>query len=245
MGVTSVDGSGKSNIYAGQLKQDSYEKNIQKQIDKLQERMQNINNDKEKSIEQKMNEKKEIQKQIQSLNSELRQYQVQKRQREAVKRQEAAQRAAGNNNHTKQDEKSKAGISEAVNGVMVTLSNTKEQISGMKKVRTDLQGKLRTAGSAEEKEALQRKIDKLNEDIGRKIKESQDTIEEYQASEKEKTSDNKTEKSESIQDKEAGKEEYDDISITANKYSGKVVTGAKNPVRQTEESGYEKAEANS
>lgn len=201
MSVAGVNGPAQSNKLVGQMKQDSYEKNIQKQIEKLQERMKNISNDKEKPFEQKVNEKKEIQEQIQSLNSELRQYQIQKRQRETAQRQEAANESTGNKIHTKQEEKSKTGISEAVNGVLITLSSAKEQISGMTKVRTDLQGKLRTAQTAEEKETLQNKIDKLNEDIGKKIRENQETIEEYQEPEKEQAYNSRSDEDESTREK--------------------------------------------
>lgn len=210
MSVAGVNGPAQSNKLVGHAKQDSYEKNIQKQIEKLQEKMKNISNDKEKPFEQKVNEKKEIQEQIQSLNSELRQYQVQKRQREAAQKQEAANEPFGNNIRTKQEEKSNTGVSEAVNGVLITLSSEKEQISGMTKVRTDLQGKLRTAQTAEERETLQNKINKLNEDIGKKIKENQETIEEYQEPEKEqeyKSRSDEAEKPREISDAMAGKEQ--------------------------------------
>lgn len=210
MSVAGVNGPSQGNKLVGQAKQDSYEKNIQKQIEKLQEKMKNISSDKEKPFEQKVNEKKEIQEQIQSLNSELRQYQVQKRQREAAQKQEAANEPFGNNIRTKQEEKSNTGVSKAVNGVLITLSSAKEQISGMTKVRTDLQGKLRTAQTAEERETLQNKINKLNEDIGKKIKENQETIEEYQEPEKEqeyKSRSDEAEKPREISDAMAGREQ--------------------------------------
>ncbi len=72
-------------------------------------------------------------------------------------------------------------------GVLISLSTTKEQIAGMKKVRTDLEGKLRTAETDEARESLQEKIDNLTEDMFEKAKEMQETISENQKAEQDKT----------------------------------------------------------
>lgn len=198
MKVSGINGSAQGITFRNQSKQDNYEKNIQKQIAALQEKMRNIGNDNEMPIEQKMNAKKEIQEQIQDLHSELQQYQMQKRQKEAAERQEAEKQAAMSSIQSGQSAETKAGISEAETGVIISLSSAKEQIAGMKKIKTDLEGKLRIAKTAEEREDLQGKIDKLNENIGRKIKESQDTMEQYQETETEKIHNDKYNKSESL-----------------------------------------------
>lgn len=216
MNVGSVNASGQSIMFTSQSKQDNYEKDIEKQIVTLQEKMKNINNEKEMSMEEKINEKKKLQEQIQALNNELRQYQAQKRQKEAAERQEAVKRAAENNTQPKQKEKTQTGLGEMETGVILSLSTTKEQMEGIKKLRTDLQGKLRTAKAAEEKEDLQEKLNKLNERIGKKIQESQNTIEEYQKIEKEKVQDNKTNKSEQVQEKENDKEKDNSIIISTD-----------------------------
>lgn len=216
MNVGSVNASGQSIMFTSQSKQDNYEKDIEKQIATLQEKMKNINNDKEMSMEEKINEKKKLQEQIQALNNELRQYQAQKRQKEAAERQEAVKRAAENNIQPKQKEKTQTGLGEMETGVILSLSTTKEQMEGIKKLRTDLQGKLRTAKAAEEKEDLQEKLNKLNERIGKKIQESQNTIEEYQKTEKGKVQDNKTNKSEPVQEKENDKEKINSMVISTD-----------------------------
>lgn len=216
MNVGSVNVSGQSIMFTSQSKQDNYEKDIEKQIATLQEKMKNINNDKEMSMEEKINEKKKLQEQIQDLNNELRQYQAQKRQKEATERQEAVKLAAENNTQAKQKEKIQTGLGEMETGVILSLSTTKEQMEGIKKLRTDLQGKLRTAKAAEEKEDLQEKLNKLNEHIGKKIQESQNTIEEYQKIEKEKVQDNKTNKSEQVQEKENDKEKANSMIISTD-----------------------------
>ena len=194
MNINSVNGQIQGIMNMNQ-KQDAYEKNIQRQIASLQEEMETLSADKKKTADQKKNEKQEIQDQIQTLKVQLQQYQIQKRQREAAERQEAANRAAEQTVPSRQTGKEGIGLSGAEMGVMLSLSGTKEQIAGMKKVRTDLEGKLRTAESAEAKKALQEKIDNLNADISKKIQESQETIHEYQKDEGKNTDRNKTEES--------------------------------------------------
>ncbi|MDE7275797.1 MAG: hypothetical protein K2N98_02915, partial [Lachnospiraceae bacterium] len=76
---------------------------------------------------------------------------------------------------------------EADTGVIISLSTTKEQIAGMKKVQTDLQGKLRAAQTEEEKADLQEKIDNITQNISDKVKETQDTISDHQKAEQDKT----------------------------------------------------------
>ncbi len=72
-------------------------------------------------------------------------------------------------------------------GVIISLSTAKEQIDGMKKVRKDLQGKLRIAQTEEEKADLQEKIDNITQNIGDKVKETQDIISDSYKAEQDKT----------------------------------------------------------
>lgn len=192
-------------------KQDAYEKNIQRQIASLQEEMETLSADKKKTADQKKNEKQEIQDQIQTLKVQLQQYQIQKRQRETVERQEAANRAAEQTASSRQTGKEGIGLSGAEIGVILSLSGTKEQIAGMKKVRTDLEGKLRTAESVETKQDLQEKIDNLNADISKKIQEGQEAIHEYQKDESKNTDRNKSAKT--------NKEEQNNINKDAETLS--------------------------
>ena len=180
-------------IWSMLQKQDNYEKNIQRQIASLQGEMETLSADKKKTADQKKNEKQEIQDQIQTLKVQLQQYQIQKRQREEAERQEAANRAAEQTASSRRPGKEGMGLSGAEMGAILSLSGTKEQIAGMKKIRTDLEGKLRTAESAEAKQELQDKIDNLNEGISRKIQESQETIHEHQKAENKNAVRNKDE----------------------------------------------------
>lgn len=198
MNVNNVN-SGAQGIWSVQQKQDNYEKNIRWQIASLQEEMETLTADKKKTADQKKNEKQEIQDQIQALQVQLQQYQIQKRQREAAERQEAANRAAEQTASSRQTGKEEIGLSGAEMGVILSLSGTKEQIAGMKKIRTDLEGKLRTAESAEAQKDLQEKIDNLNEGISKKIQESRETIHEHRKAESKNAGGNKADK-ESEQD---------------------------------------------
>lgn len=163
-----------------QSSQDDYERNIQKQITDLQEKMKSITSDKEMTSEEKKSEKKEVQEKIQSLNDELRQYQIQKRQEEAAKKQEEIKQTMQDfrgDEDSEKEEESEFGSKEA--GVILSLSSATEQIAGLKKIRTNLEGKLRTAETEEEKAELQEKINNISRGIGTRIKVSEETIAEY------------------------------------------------------------------
>lgn len=170
-----------------QSTQDSHEQKIQKQIMNLQEKMRDITYNNEMSSEEKSDKKKALQEQIQNLNSELKQYQIRKRQEEADKRQEEAARkqeaeAAGTEENT--NAKADAGTEEEsvlfpesnTSQAMLSNSNTKEHLSELQKVRNDLEGKLRTASSEEEKAKLRKRINNVSKGMGVKVQKIKDTI---------------------------------------------------------------------
>ena len=100
-------------------------------------------------------------------------------------------------------------------GVLISLSTTKEQIADMKKVRTDLEGKLRTAETDEARESLQEKIDNLTEDMFEKAKETQDIISENQKAEQDKT-DKTQDKKEDEKEDETDQQIVYDIAVEKN-----------------------------
>lgn len=155
---------------------DSYSRNIQNQIANAQKQLQELSSNKDMTQEEKMTKRQELQQQISNLNMQLRQHQTEQR-REKQQKQSSFDDMIGGNQKT--------GVADT--GVIISLSTTKEQIAGMKKVRTDLQGKLRTAQTEEEKADLQEKIDNITQNIGNKVKETQDTISDYQKAEQDKT----------------------------------------------------------
>ena len=155
---------------------DSFSRNIQNQIADAQKQLQELSSNKDMTQEEKMTKRQELQQQISDLNVQLRQHQIEQR-REKQQKQSSFDDMIGGNQRT----------GAADTGVIISLSTTKEQIEGMKKVRTDLQGKLRTAQTEEEKADLQEKIDNITQNIGDKVKETQDTISDYQKAEQDKT----------------------------------------------------------
>lgn len=175
-----INGINGANTQIGQMGMnqatDSYSRNIQNQIADAQKQLQELSSNKDMTQEEKMTKRQELQQQISDLNVQLRQYQMEQR-REKQQKQSSFDDLIGGNQKT----------GAADTGVIISLSTAKEQIAGMKKVRTDLQGKLRTAQTEEEKADLQEKIDNITQNIGDKIKETQDTISDYQKVEQDKT----------------------------------------------------------
>lgn len=85
--------------------------------------------------------------------------------------------ATGNNaNPQNGEEQMPALLGSKESGVLITLSSTKEQIAGMGRIRTALEGRLRTAPTEEEKASLQEKIGRVSNGIGKKIVITEDTI---------------------------------------------------------------------
>lgn len=94
---------------ANQSNQDSHEKNIQNQIMNLQGKMRDLAYNTKMSTDEKSNKKKKLQEQIQSLNSELKQYQIQKRREEAEKRQKETEKNDENTQSSSPDKSSVKG----------------------------------------------------------------------------------------------------------------------------------------
>lgn len=172
-----------------QSAQDSHEQKIQKQIMNLQEKMRDVTYNNEMSSEEKSDKKKALQEQIQNLNSELKQYQMRKRQEEAEKRQEEAARkqeeeTVGNGTEESTGGDSGADVTEEVilfpesgsSKAILSNSNTKEHLSNLQRIRSDLEGKLRTAGSEEEKARLRKRILNVSKGMGFKVQNIRDTI---------------------------------------------------------------------
>lgn len=183
---------------------DSYTKDIQNQIVDAQKQLQELSSNKDMTQEEKMMKRQEIQQQISDLNMQLRQHQMEMRIQ--------AQQKNGNDFDEMLGGSQNAGtVGSADMGVLISLSTAKDQIAGMKKVRTDLEGKLRTATTDEERASLQEKINNLTEDMSEKVKETQDTISDYRKAEKDET--------EKTQDKESEKEDETNTNTTEQESS--------------------------
>ena len=179
--------SSQDNVSSKQPSLDNHESELRKQITDLQEEKKNISNDKEKTSEEKKKEKQAVQEEIQTLSSELRQYQIQKRQEEAAKKQEALKEAAKDAEDKDADRKQASGATVFGNeesGVLISLSATKDQISGMKRIQTDLERRHRTASTDKEKDSLQKKVNNVARNIGKKITITEGSITNSQDSKK-------------------------------------------------------------
>ena len=132
---------------------DSYSRNIQNQIANVQKQLQELSSNKDMTQEEKMTKRQELQQQISDWNIQLRQHQTEQC-REKQQKQSSFDHMIGGNQKT----------GTADTGVIISLSTTKEQITGMKKIRTD----------------LQEKINNITQSIRDKVKETQDTISDYQ-----------------------------------------------------------------
>lgn len=60
--------------------------------------------------------------------------------------------------------------------IMVTLSNTKEMLSNMNRIRTGLEGRIRTIGPDEEKLKLQKRMMDVSKGMGEKVQKVADSI---------------------------------------------------------------------
>lgn len=191
MGVTRIGMTVQGAASPRQSSQDNIENNIRKRIAALQEKMESISNDEEKTKEQKTKEKQATQEQIQNLNNELRQHQIQKSQEEAAKKQEAIKQAFQDAEKTsKESETAAIGLEHQETGVMISLSGTKEHLEGLVRLRTNLEGKQRTAETKEEKDEYQKKINRVEKGIGQKATIAASTISDLHKTKNTKTVEN-------------------------------------------------------
>ncbi|MCM1173587.1 MAG: FlxA-like family protein [Blautia sp.] len=189
-----------------QSTQDSHEQNIQKQITSLQEKMRDITYNNEMPSEEKNDQKKVLQEKIQDLNSELKQYQIRKRQEEAEKRKEEAARKEREETAAAEEKNgAEAGTEETEEEILpfpesnaaksiLSSSNTKEHLDNLQKVRNDLLGKLRTAATEEEKARLRKRISRVSKGMGVNIRTISDAIADAQKNENAQKGASKTSK---------------------------------------------------
>ena len=186
MNLSAVKPSSQTNITSKQSSLDNHENELRRQITDLQEKKKTISNDKDKTSEEKKKEKQAVQDEIQSLSRELRQYQVQKRQEEAARKQELSKEAAGNSSekNAEKERPTEAVSGDRESGVLITLSATRDQILNMRRVHSGLARRQRTAVTDEEKADLQKKINNVAKNIGRKVTITEENVSQFKASKK-------------------------------------------------------------
>lgn len=187
MNTAKIDFSSQSNVSSKRSSLDSHESRLRKQITDLQEKKKTISNDRDKTSEEKKTEKQAVQEEIQTLNNELRQYQIQKRQEEAARKMEAMKEASKDAEKKEADEELEPKptvFGNEESGVLISLSTTKKQLANMQRIRTHLRGRQRTASTDGEKADLQKRVNTVSRNIGRKITITEDTVSNFRDSKK-------------------------------------------------------------
>ncbi|MBS4535961.1 FlxA-like family protein [Clostridium sp. D2Q-14] len=160
---------------AGSVNQDKQIKSIQKQIENVRKQLQRLSDNKDMSPKDMMEKRKELQQQIQDLNKQIAQRKIE------IQKEKSEEAVSKTNDKITNDTKDNGvGMTTDETGIIISFSTTKEQMTGMIKIKTDLEGKLRTARSGEEKTELQAKVDNITNALFEKAKEIGDTISEHQ-----------------------------------------------------------------
>lgn len=173
--------------------QDNQEKGLLRKISDAQKSLKAVEEDQELSAEEKDKKKKEIQNQIQNLNSELQQYRVRKDQ-EKTETEEKQDDDEEEEEALSDDAVAKSSTGGRDMGVFVSLEAAKDRMTAIHKIRTDLEGRQRTAETEEEKEELQKKINNLSGRMGLEIRDLGETIGGYNAGDADSDKEKKKEK---------------------------------------------------
>lgn len=138
MHINGINGAGAQSAPAGTGQaMDAQSKNIRKQIEEAQKKLQEISSSGEISPEEKMKKRQEIQKQISDLRMQL-----QKHQTEVRRQQQAEKRAAENQGKVDQkQEEQAAGISTAGMQAVISADNSMKQAKVQNGVAVKMEGR--------------------------------------------------------------------------------------------------------
>ncbi len=124
--------NGNTNMGAGGVgmgnpgREDSYSKNLKKQIEDAQKELQELAGDKEMDPDIKMKKRQEIQKQISNLNMQLRQHQMEER-RKAQQEKQQNQQNIQEKNQAEKAEENAAGLSQNSMQAMLSAEGSMKQ----------------------------------------------------------------------------------------------------------------------
>lgn len=138
MHINGINGAGAQSAPAGTGQaMDAQSKNIRKQIEEAQKKLQEISSSGEISPEEKMKKRQEIQKQISDLRMQL-----QKHQTEVRRQQQAEKRAAENQDKVDQKQEGQAaGISMAGMQAVISADNSMKQAKVQNGVAVKMEGR--------------------------------------------------------------------------------------------------------
>ena len=138
MNINGINGAGAQSAPAGTGQaMDAQSKNIRKQIEEAQKKLQEISSSGEISPEEKMKKRQEIQKQISDLRMQL-----QKHQAEMRRQQQAEKRAAENQSKAGQKQEEQAtGVSAAGMQAVISADNSMKQARVQNGVAVKMEGR--------------------------------------------------------------------------------------------------------
>lgn len=181
---------------------------IERKISSLQKEMETVKDDRRLPVERREDRRKDIQNELRDLNEQLRKSRDQEREAEEEKRKEeakgrteasaaspAAQRGKAVRTVAQKEGASKEKEAEGdervlggskASGAVFTTSQSRRQLNAMRRIRDSLEGRLRTARSREEKQDIRKKLTNISKDIGKKIQETNEEIQESRLSDEER-----------------------------------------------------------
>lgn len=162
---------------------------------KLQEKIQNLDSQLKRYQVQKHQEEKATKKEAAESDNAAKRperqsgAQTAQESRTGAETEIAAQQTVSGRNAAQDQtvsEDEQAGLSDVETGVIISISNTRDQINYMHKIKTNLEGRMLTAQTEEEKRALQERINNVSLTMGQKIKKIAEAVEKNQISEEER-----------------------------------------------------------
>ena len=176
------------------------EADLKRQKSSIEKKLSAVSKDSKLSDEERDQEEMKLSEKLRSIEEEIRSASVSKNQEgENSSRNKRAVSAASDmklsidEDRKKSEDKSREDEEKALaaereaqeadleSGVIVSLSANKTMLENMEKVRTKMNGELLTADSDEEKEAIQKKLSRIESKMTSQVKEAKRNLDRYQA----------------------------------------------------------------
>ena len=142
---------------------DSVSKNIQNQIANAQQKLQDLSSNEEMPLEDKMKKRQEIQQEINNLNQQLRQHQIEQRNKQQSKNSSSMDdMVAGTSNTSK---KKDTGLSQASMQAMISADSSMKQAKVQGSMATQIQGRASVLESEIKQDAGKGNTEKKEEEL--------------------------------------------------------------------------------
>lgn len=142
-----INGISGGNTQAGQLGMnqatDSYSRNLQKQIENAQKKLQELSSNQDMTLEEKMTKRQEIQKQITELNNQLRQHQIELRREQQQAKGSSMEDYIGGSKKsgTAKQANAGSGLSQTSMKAMISADSSMKQAQVQGSVATKMEGR--------------------------------------------------------------------------------------------------------